>query len=216
MAFNINDNENIRNFIIYVAIIVSLLRHFIYSCIKPHPVTAYIKIESAKICHKANPQSCYKEMEILEPIKVYRNLYKSNGYLKTKNGDYIKETSVTYEGTKEYNYLISQKEKEEKIAIEERKREIEKAAHFFEANFIEIFSHIDLEYFYDFYIDPIGWQLIPYQNKKLLMQYCAMYAEYKKGRVGDNLPPMVLTRILNNRNGEILGKYDTWKGYIFK
>lgn len=93
----------------------------LYIALKPYTTIAYAKNNNAIICHKANKTTCYKKMNTLEQIEVYPKSYKKRGYLKTKQGEYIKETSLTYKDTKEYKQIKTklEKEKQEKIKREE-------------------------------------------------------------------------------------------------
>ena len=56
---------------------------------------------------------------------------------------------------------------------------------------------------------------MPIKTKELIMKYCGAYAEYKKGKLTDNMT-LVKTRILNDRNGDVLGEYNSLRGFIFK
>lgn len=58
-------------------------------------------------------------------------------------------------------------------------------------------------------------KLMPIKTKELIMKYCGAYAEYKKGKLTDNMT-LVKTRILNDRNGDVLGEYNSLRGFIFK
>lgn len=62
----------------------------------------------------------------------------------------------------------------------QKKKELAEAAQIFEEQFKGIFTSIDIDVFYDFYVDPYGWELIPLETKKLIMKSCAAYAEYKR------------------------------------
>ena len=210
------EDEYARNMILGMLVVFIFCA---YIALKPYTTIAYAKNNSATICHKADDSTCYKKMNILEQIEVYPEHYKKKGYLKTKQGEYIKETSITYKDTEEYKQIKTKldKEKEEKIRKENelKKKELAESAKIFENQFKDIFSDIQIDIFYDFYINPIGWELMPIKTKELIMKYCGAYAEYKKGKLTDNMT-LVKTRILNDRNGDVLGEYNSLRGFIFK
>ena len=113
------EDEYCRNMILGMLIVFIFC---LYIALKPYTTIAYAKNNNAIICHKANKTTCYKKMNTLEQIEVYPKSYKKRGYLKTKQGEYIKETSLTYKDTKEYKQIKTklEKEKQEKIKREEK------------------------------------------------------------------------------------------------
>ena len=228
------EDEDARN--VFLCLLIVLIS-CAYIFLKPYTVTAYVKDSNATVCHKADASTCYKKMNTLEQIEVYPKNYKKKGYLKTKQGEYIKETSITYKDTEEYKQIKTKlyKEKEEKTKQEEEAKKIKLTVQ--ERKFIEddlknwknstgkIFSYHEnvQEVFNYYYINPQVWYSLDYREKQSLLSDCMSIStisailkdkNYDKSKLDSyRLVYSSGTQIKDMNNGQVLAGME--KGRIF-
>ena len=69
-------------------------------------------------------------------------------------------------------------------------------------------------YICDFYIDPVAWQLLQFDEKENIFKSCAVYI-FKKYRI-DETKALVCTKIKSSSNGEVLAQYGAFNGIKVK
>ncbi|MCM1265185.1 MAG: hypothetical protein NC200_03215 [Candidatus Gastranaerophilales bacterium] len=204
----------------------SIIGFFVLSTmLKPQTTTAYIKAPDTIICKKAQSNTGFKKMNTLEEINVYKDSYKTNGFLKTSDGDWIKEDAIVYKNTQEYKDIAAAEEKK-KQEIEKAKQEIEKLLKEQQAKLEkELKSRIDkafvyydiTEYSYVYYANPIAWYSTNVKEKENIMQNCATYGRMvTKQEEKEMEMALSRTKIKSSANGAVLGEYSIWSGYKFQ
>lgn len=199
---------------------------FIFSSLfAPKTTTAYIKADNTIICSKPDGATGFKKLKVLEEIKVYKDKYKTNGFLKLGDGNWVKEDSIVYENSKEHKLLIEQ-EKEKSAQEEKLKQEVkemllaeqEKIAKDLETKIQKAFVDIDLkDYEFSYYINPLVWYNTNVKEKENVMRNCAIYGKYKTNQKDKELEmALARTKIKSSSNGEVLGEYSLWSGFKFK
>lgn len=228
------ENEDARN--VFLGLLIVLI-FCAYISLKPYTLTAYVKDNNSKICHKADSSTCYKKTKILEPIELYPKNFKKKGFLKTKQGEYIKETSITYKDTEEYKQIknkleIAKEEKEKKeaeakkttLTAQERKFVEDELANW-ENGTGKIFEYHEnvQEVFNYYYINPQVWYSLDYKEKQNLLSDCMSIStikailkdkNYDKSQANSyRLLYSVGTRIKDANDGQSLAGME--KGEIF-
>ena len=208
-----------RQKIIFVSIFVVL---GIVGIITEDKVEQGIVTTDLKVCDSQNTCTEYK---IMDKINIAR----------TKDGDFkvydksgerkigtISSNKVVFEGTEEYNkfkkeFETMQKAKEELIA-ERNKKELENL----EPIITKTFYKIDLKKYsndgngiYDFYINPIVWNQLQFDEKENLFKNCTVYVQLKTNGTNTDFAK-VGTTIKSSANGVILAKYSAFKGIELK
>ena len=164
-------------------------------------------------------------MNTLEEINVYQDSYKTNGFLKTGDGNWVKENAIVYANTKEYNEL-KKAEAKQKQEIEKAKKEIEKLLQKQEASLEkELKSRIDkafvyydiTDYSFVYYANPIAWYSTNVKEKENIMRNCAEYGKLSRKQKDMSLEvALSSTKIKSSSNGAVLGEYSIWSGFKFQ
>lgn len=227
--------------IVAVLVIVAAFSLVLFAIIAliPTSVDAYAKENNTIVCSSPIVTMCNKKLAILTPIKVYKNRYKKNGFLKTDKGEYIKETSIVYADSDEYKQLKNKIEKEKKDKgsvkqisyIEEQELDkferivLNKVTEKFKKTRGKIFTSHNIvnNVFYNFYINPQIWYSLEYKERQKLLSECVAYCSIKsilkdknynktKGN-GHYMFCAAATQILSSNNGQKLAGMEN--GEIF-
>lgn len=204
----------------------SVVLLFILSGIfEPQTTTAYIKSPNTIICREADGATGFKKMNTLEEINVYKDNYKTNGFLKISDGNWVKENAIVYANTQEYKDIVKAEEQRKK-EIEKAKQEIQKLLNEEQENLKKelkiivekAFDDYDLEdYSFIYYANPIAWYSTTVKEKENIMQNCAVFGKIETKQ--DDMKPetaLAITKIKSSSNGEVLGEYSIWSGFKFK
>lgn len=212
--------KNKRNIAIFL-FILSLILIFIP---KPELTLGYINTDGAILCHEPNAKTGFESLPLLEPVKVYKDHYKKNGFYQTELGNYIKESVIIFEGTKDFENAKSQKIKQDKEIAEAKakmeeiqKKYLAKRISTLEKTISQIAYKIDIqEYGYDYYVSPLTWLNSTYDDKIAFFNICAEYGKYKTNQSQENEIALGRVKIKNSLNGQTIGEYSIWNGYKFQ
>ena len=168
---------------------------------------------------------------MFSPIQVVKNdnsdlwnVYKDG----VKIGQ-VQKTSIVFEGTPEYEQAKQEKAEYDKKVAEaakkleaELKAERQKQLAELEKNINSVFYKVDLKKFsddgngiYDFYINPLIWVQLPFDQKENIFKNCATYVQLKTNGTEPGYAKYG-TKIKSSSNGAILAEYSGLKGIQVK
>lgn len=194
--------------------------------------TGYTRIAD-KVCNSANKCVEYK---MFEPILVSKktdsiySVYKMPQYGNTPQiiGE-IDAKNVVFEGTQAYEQTKQEKadidKKEAEIqAQREAKKLAERQAQLakLEPNMKKAYYKIDIKQFnadgsgiYDFYVSPVLWVKLKYDEKQNAFNTCVTYVQLKTNPTNPNSVKHGV-KIKSSSNGAVLAEYDSFKGVKVK
>lgn len=169
--------------------------------------------------------------EMFSPIQVVKNDNSDlwNVYADGVKIGQIKKTDVVFEGTPEYEQTkeekanIDKKAAEMKKQIEEKlKAERQKQLAELEKNINAVFYKVELKKYsddgtgiYDFYINPVVWAGIPFDQKENVFKNCVAYVQLKTNGTDPNSAKYG-TKIKSSSNAAVLAEYTVFGGIQVK
>lgn len=193
----------------------------------PKIETGYTRV-AEKVCKSENKCVSYKMFEPIlvskhssDKFQVWNDKKESIGTISKKN--------VVFEGTPEYEQTKQEKADIDKKAEErqkqlEAKQQAERQAQLAKLEPImkKAYYKIELKKFsedgtgiYDFYVNPLVWARLNYDEKQNAFKNCASYAQLKTNATNANAIKYS-TKIKSSSNAVVLAEYDTFKGIKIK
>ena len=194
---------------------------------EPKIETGYTRV-AEKVCNSENKCVSYK---MFEPILV------SEGFAdefqvwndKKENIGKISKKNVVFEGTPEYEQTKQEKAEYDKKVIEaakvlEASLKKERAAKIAKLEPIvnKIFYKVELKKFsddgsgiYDFYINPVKWVQMPFDQKQELFKNCCAYVQLKTNGTEKEFAKLG-TKIKSSSNATVLAEYTVFGGIKIK
>lgn len=194
---------------------------------EPKVETGYTRI-AEKVCNSSNKCVNYK---MFEPILVSESSAEEFTVWndKRENIGQISKKNVVFEGTPEYEQTKQEKaEYDKKVAeaakILEESLKKERAAKIAKLEPIvnKIFYKVDLRKFsddgngiYDFYINPVKWVQMPFDQKQELFKNCCAYVQLKTNGSEKEYAKLG-TKIKSSSNAAVLAEYTPFGGIKIK
>ena len=193
----------------------------------PKIETGYTRV-AEKVCKSENKCVNYKMFEPIlvsefsaDEFQVWNDKKESIGTIKKKN--VVFEGTPEYEQTKQEKADIDKKEAERQKQLEakqltERQAQLAKL----EPKMKKAYYKIDIKQYnadgtgiYDFYVSPIIWVKLKYDEKQNAFKNCVTYTQLKINPSNPNAVKFG-TKIKSSSNGAVLAEYDSFKGVKVK
>lgn len=158
--------------------------------------------------------------EISDPIEIADNDAENyNVYKDGKKIGTVNKTDVAFADTPEYEQAKKDRityDNAKKQFEEELKKEQNQAVKKFEEAMNEVFYKVTLkpEWIANFYIKPLSWQILQFDQKKQLFKNCVMYTAVKFNI--DESKAESIVKIKNSANEETLAEYAPFSGIKIK
>lgn len=215
--------ESKKLLLIFIFVICPLLGMLF----QPKIETGYTRV-AEKVCDSSNKCVNYK---MFEPILVSEDSadeYQVWNDKKQVIGK-ISKKNVVFEGTPEYEQTKQEKaDYDKKVAeaakILEESLKKERAAKIAKLEPIvkKIFYKVDLKKFsddgtgiYDFYINPVKWVQMPFDQKQELFKNCCAYVQLKTNGTEIDFAKLG-TKIKSSSNAAVLAEYTVFGGIKIK
>lgn len=212
---------------VYVLVLLFVVFPLLAIISNPKIENGYTRV-AEKVCKSENKCVSYK---MFEPILVSE--YSSDKFQvwndKKENIGTISKKNVVFEGTPEYEQAkkeradIDKREAELKKVLEEKLKK-ERAAELarLEPLIKKVFYKVDFKKLdndgsglYDFYINPVAWVRIPFDQKQNIFKNCVTYIQLKTDATNIDMVRLG-TKIKSSSNAAVLAEYSMLKGIQVK
>lgn len=194
---------------------------------EPKKETGYTRIYD-RVCISENKCVSYKLFDKILVSEYSNTEFKVWNDKKEYIGT-IKKKNVVFEGTPEYEQAkkeradIDKREAELKKVLEEKLKK-ERAAELarLEPLIKKVFYKVDFKKLdndgsglYDFYINPVAWVRIPFDQKQNIFKNCVTYIQLKTDATNIDMVRLG-TKIKSSSNAAVLAEYSMLKGIQVK